>query len=80
MSGRRTLGVRWMVAAVTSLGLAAVPLGGVAGAKMQPHTDGAYDDPVQDIARQITLVQREWEENHVVRAHEVLAATEEGRV
>lgn len=57
MSGRRALGVRWMVAAVTSLGLAAVPLGG-AGAEVDPHTDGAYDEPLQLTARQITLVQR----------------------
>ena len=57
MSGRRALGVRWVVAAVTSLGLAAVPLGG-AGAEVHPHTDGAYDEPVQLTARQITLVQR----------------------
>ena len=57
MSGRRALGVRWVVAAVTSLGLAAVPLGG-AGAEVHPHTDGAYDEPVQLTARRITLVQR----------------------
>ena len=73
MSVRRALGVRWMVTAVTSLGLAAVPLGGVAGAKVHPHADGAYDEPVQLISRQITLVQR-------VAPQVTLEAVGEGRI